>query len=98
MQNSALFMESIPQMLSSFHKDNGYSVINHQSICYFSYIKLLNSTADMLLPVITYNLYGKVAGTYVYYDASYEYFGKAHLPYDIFLFSICPATVKSQMH
>ena len=48
-----------------------------------SYIKLLNSTADMLLPVKTYNIYGDVAGIYVYYDASYEYFGRDHLPYAI---------------
>lgn len=48
-----------------------------------SYIKLLNSTADMLLPVKTYNLHRKAAGIYVYYDASYKYFGKDHLPYAI---------------
>ena len=48
-----------------------------------TYVKLLNSTIDMLLPVVTYNVHGEVAGTYVYYDASYRYFGKEHLPYAI---------------
>ena len=48
-----------------------------------THVKLLNSTMDMLLPVITYNVHGEVAGIYVYYDASYRYFGKEHLPYAI---------------
>ena len=48
-----------------------------------SYVKLLNSTIDILLPVKTYNMYHKVVGWYVYYDASYKYFSKEHLPYSI---------------
>ena len=48
-----------------------------------SYVKLINSTLDMLLSVKAYNVSGKEAGLYVYYDASYKYFGKEHLPYAI---------------
>ena len=48
-----------------------------------SYVKLINSTLDMLLPVKAFNVRGKEAGLYVYYDASYKYFGKEHLPYAI---------------
>ena len=46
-----------------------------------SNVKLLNSTLDILLPVQVYNVSGEVVGVYVYYDASYKYFSKEHLPY-----------------
>ena len=48
-----------------------------------SYVKLLNTTIDILLPVKAYNVYHKAVGVYVYYDASYIYFSKEHLPYAI---------------
>ena len=48
-----------------------------------SYVKLVNSTGDMLLFVRVYNMHRKVVGTYVFYDATYVYFGKEHLPYAI---------------
>jgi hypothetical protein len=48
-----------------------------------SYVKLLNSTIDILLPVRTFDKYHEVVGWYVYYDASYEYFSKDHLPHAI---------------
>ena len=48
-----------------------------------SYVKLLNSTVDILLPVRTYDMHDKVVGWYVYYNASYKYFSKEHLPYAI---------------
>ena len=46
-------------------------------------MKLLNSTIDILLPVQVYNVHKEVVGLYVYYDASYEFFSKEHLPYAI---------------
>ena len=48
-----------------------------------SYVKLLNATIDILLPVRTNDMHHEVIGWYVYYDASYEYFSKEHLPYAI---------------
>ena len=48
-----------------------------------SYVKLLNTTLGSLLPVKVYNVHEEVVGWYVYYDASYEYFSKEHLPYAI---------------
>ena len=48
-----------------------------------SYVKLLNATVDILLPTVTYNVHKDVVGWYVYYDASYKYFSKEHLPYAI---------------
>ena len=48
-----------------------------------SYVKLLNSTVDILLPVKIYNIHQEAVGLYVYYDASYKYFSKEHLPYAI---------------
>ena len=55
-----------------------------------SYVKLLNATLDILIPVnlhhITPNEDGY--GWYVYYDASYQYFDKDHLPYALFSISL----------
>ena len=48
-----------------------------------SYVKFLNATVDMLLPVKAKDVHGQVVGWYVYYDASYRYFHKDHLPYAI---------------
>ena len=48
-----------------------------------SYVKILNSTLDILLPVKAYNAHQETIGLYVYYDASYRYFSKEHLPYAI---------------
>ena len=57
----------------------------------FSYVKLLNTTMITLLPVVVYNAQQQIVGVYVYYDASYEYFSKEHLPYalmGIFVFLV----------
>ena len=48
-----------------------------------SYVKFINTTVDMLLPVKVYNSSGKPVGWYVYYDTSYKYFGPKHLPFCI---------------
>ena len=52
---------------------------------YLTYVKLLNATLDILLPVKVFYINPKIPGYtdswYVYYDASYKYFSKEHLPY-----------------
>ena len=48
-----------------------------------SYVKFINTTVDILLPTKVYNSSGKFIGLYVYYDASYKYFGHEHLPFCI---------------
>ena len=50
-----------------------------------SYVKLLNTTLDILLPVQLYHISPNEDGSgwYVYYDASYHYFSYNHLPYAI---------------
>ena len=50
-----------------------------------SYVKLLNTTLDILLPVKLYHINPNKDGYgwYVYCDASYQYFSKDHLPYAI---------------
>ena len=60
-----------------------------------SYVKLLNATLDILLPVKVFYITPKIPGYtdswYVYYDASYQYFSKDHLPYALissFLFLV----------
>ena len=54
-----------------------------------SYVKLLDSTSNILLPVNVYNVHSEVVGVYVYYDASYKYFSKEHLPYAIISIVFC---------
>ena len=48
-----------------------------------SYVKLLNTTMDILLPARAYNVHQEIVGMYVYFDSSYEYFSRDHLPYAI---------------
>ena len=73
-------------MLCSLLQDYGYPAIHYQGLSYIlalSYVKLLNATIDILLPVKTNSMHHEVIGWYVYYDASYKYFSKEHLPYAI---------------
>ena len=48
-----------------------------------SYVKLINVTFDLIVYVRVYDVNKSAVGTYLYYDASYEYFGGRHLPYAI---------------
>ena len=56
-----------------------------------SYVKIINTSFDILMPVQLHNVSGQVVGLYVYYNGSQEYFGRDHLPYAvlaIFMFTI----------
>ena len=47
-----------------------------------SYVKILNISLDLLMPVTLYNLQGQVfKRLYLNMDGTVEYFGKEHLPY-----------------
>ena len=48
-----------------------------------SYVKLLNVAFDLIVPTKAYNINKYIVGKYLYYDASYEYFGRRHLPYAV---------------
>ena len=48
-----------------------------------SYVKIVNTSFDILMPVDVHNVSGKTVGQYVFYNGSMEYFGKEHLPYGI---------------
>ena len=48
-----------------------------------SHVKLLNVTADLLIPTFVHNINGSSVGHYLYYDATIEYFGEEHLPYGV---------------
>ena len=48
-----------------------------------SYQKILSTNFDLLAFTSPKNSTGKSVGVYLYYDASYEYFGSKHLPYGI---------------
>ena len=46
-----------------------------------SYVKIINISFNILIPVQLYNVSGNTVGFYVYYNGSMEYFGNDHLPY-----------------
>ena len=48
-----------------------------------SYVKVINTSFDILMPVQLHNVSGQVVGLYVYYNGSMEYFGRDHLPYAV---------------
>ena len=49
----------------------------------FSYHKILSVNFDLLAFTSPVDSSGKVVGKFLYYDASYEYFGPHHFPYGI---------------
>ena len=56
-----------------------------------SYVKVLNTSVDILMPVQVYNASGIAVGAYAYYNGSLEYFGPDHIPYAflaIFMFAV----------
>ena len=54
------------------------------SFLVFSSNRFLYTTCDLLTPTPLYDVNGTKLGLYLYYDATYKYFGQAHLPYGIF--------------
>ena len=48
-----------------------------------SYVKVVNTSLDLLMPVQVVNMSDHVLGTYTYYNGSLEYFGPEHRPYAI---------------
>lgn len=69
---------------------NVKSSIIHAFITFLllSYVKFLSVSFDLLAFVNAYVPSGKVAGTYLFYDATIEYFGKEHLPYGILAITV----------
>ena len=56
-----------------------------------SYVKIVSTSADLLMSVRAYNVTGNIVGTFLYHDGSLEYFGSTHKPYAIlaiFMFTI----------
>ena len=47
------------------------------------YVKIINTSFDILMPVQVRNVTGQVVGLYTYYNGSLEYFGHDHLPYAV---------------
>jgi hypothetical protein len=56
-----------------------------------SYVKIISTSFNIIMPTRLYNVSGQVVGLYMYYNGSLEYFGRDHLPYavlSIFMFTI----------
>ena len=47
------------------------------------YVKIINTSFDILMPVRVRNVTGQTVGMYTYYNGSLEYFGYDHLPYAV---------------
>ena len=48
-----------------------------------SYLRILSVSFDLLVPMNVHNMNGHTVGSFLYYDATIEYFGQEHLPYAI---------------
>ena len=48
-----------------------------------SYVKIINISFNILIPVQLHNVSGNTVGFYVYYNGSMEYFGTDHLPFAV---------------
>ena len=48
-----------------------------------SYVKILNTSFNLLMPVQLHDMKRHLFGTYLYYNGSMEYFGKDHIPFGI---------------
>ena len=48
-----------------------------------SYVKVINTSFDILIPVQLYNISGQAVGLYTFYNGSLVYFGRNHVPYAI---------------
>ena len=46
-----------------------------------SYMKFLNVSINLLIPIHVFNIHGQSVGMYLFYDATVKYFSKEHLPY-----------------
>ncbi len=53
------------------------------SFLVFSSNRFLITTLDLLSPTSVYDVNGTDLGLYLYYDATYEYFGREHRPYGV---------------
>ena len=53
-----------------------------------SYVKVINTSFDILMPTQLYNVSGQAVGLYVYYNDSLEYLGHGHLPYALIAISM----------
>ncbi len=51
-----------------------------------SYIKFLDVSINLLIPVHVFNIHGESVGLYLLYDTAVNYFSKQHLPYAFLAF------------
>lgn len=74
----------LSQVSRSYHKlcDFRGSVVDaFASVLILSYVKILNTSIELLLRTPLVNLEGKVLTSVVYYNGSMSYFGRDHAPY-----------------
>ena len=80
------------RLFTWFNKETPAGISLIQVFCTFfllSYVKILNTSLNLLTPVQLVNLTGHVLDTYTYYDGSVEYFGSEHVPFAILTICIC---------
>ena len=71
-------------LLSKLKRDLNVSLIEtFGTFILLSYVKVLNSSLSILIPVNVKNMTGHTVSMNVYYNGSLEYFGHDHLPYAV---------------
>ena len=87
-----LLCKPMTRLFTWFRKESMTSVSFIEVFCTFfllSYVKILNTSLNLLTPVQVVNMTGHIVDTYTYYDGSVEYFGSEHMPYAILAICIC---------
>ena len=53
-----------------------------------SYVKLISTSGDLIIPTKLYNIHGSRIGHFMYYDATVEFMGPQHMPYAILALAV----------
>ena len=81
-----IFFKPLVWLLAHLNRQQNTSASLIEAFATFillSYVKVINTSFDILMPTRLYNVSGQVVGLYVYYNGSQEYFGHDHLPYAV---------------
>ena len=71
-------------LFAKLNKDKGINTSLIEAFGTFfllSYVKIVNTSVDLLMPVRGINVTGNVVGKFLYYNGSLEHFSPSHMPY-----------------
>ena len=73
-------------LFAKLNKDKGINTSLIEAFGTFfllSYVKIVNTSVDLLMPVRGINVTGNVVGKFLYYNGSLEHFSPSHMPYEL---------------